>query len=218
MYQPFMKYLKETWLGKSQNNLRELDLGLTEWVGFSPKLDLRGLKFGRLQILRLTGITFIHQWQVDWICSHSPTLHTLSLEECAIIVQATTSMAIDHESYPIEDQVLGGAPSVLTFHLRWSDIYEQFRTRLPNLRVFEQSTVLVRSHSEPKIGKVVGCTTNRYLTYEMGIFRRNDHVAFQVDEEWNSDTFAYDRLQDTLQCRVSGRARMSRKALRERRG
>jgi hypothetical protein len=214
-----MKDLTKTWLGKSQNNLRELDLRFGSRVGFYPKLDLRDLLFRHLKVLKLSYITFTHQWQIDWICSHSPSLQNLSLEESPIIAQATTHMAVDYEGYPDEDQLFNGPPTVLTFHLRWSDVYEQFRTSLSELRVFDQTSNLYNSDQEPMWRTVVGCSQNRYHIYNLSRYLNSGIITARIEEEeWNADSFAYDRLQDTILHKSSERARMSWKTLRELRG
>jgi hypothetical protein len=197
--QRFMEQLEQTWLGNCQKSLRELDLGFRTHVGFYSKLDLRGLEIARLKVLKLTKITLTHQWQIDWICSHGPTLEILSLIETPIIVQATTRMVLDEESYPIEHQPLLQLPeTVLTFHLKWSEIQDQIRERLPDLRAFEQEFMYSADYDDDdewRVPVTIDCCPFRYITYDVGFIDESAPIVRQLHkEEYNADSSAYERL------------------------
>ncbi|KAH9225019.1 hypothetical protein DL95DRAFT_378681, partial [Leptodontidium sp. 2 PMI_412] len=83
----FFDELAETWLKPAQPNLTSLTLHADVLWGYIPECDLRSVHFPNLRKLELGLYTFSHDWQLDWICSHT-TLQVLIMDRCSIVSYA----------------------------------------------------------------------------------------------------------------------------------
>ncbi|KAK4450176.1 f-box domain protein [Podospora aff. communis PSN243] len=140
----FMHQLPSAWLQPAAKNLTTLCLFQDFCFGFCPKLDLRGVHFPNLKTLAFGSYVFSHQWQLDWISSHSATLENLHLQECPVLHYMTfpgDAFSPDPEGYPdwrIFSNV-GIAPRTSVYranNLTWALILNHFRDHLQALRYF----------------------------------------------------------------------------------
>ncbi len=144
LHQFFNNDVFEHWLTPTQHQLTHLTLySLIVEFGMWPFCDLRKVHFPRLKSLSLGKITFAHDWQVEWINSHSGTLEELILDDCPIVFEAEldkeqAAMNWPHRFAPpksFEDKYLSSDCSV-KIPLRWYHVLSQFRTRLLLLKHF----------------------------------------------------------------------------------
>lgn len=140
----YAKQLRQYWLQPLHDigRLTTLKLyGSISW-GYLPKCDLRGLHFPKLKTLVLGHMTFTHEWQLEWILSHSTSLESLKLHNCPIIPEIELACAADAEGYANPDYRSQGTSrgrrvaSTWKYDSRWHHYFDSFRTRLPRLRNF----------------------------------------------------------------------------------
>jgi hypothetical protein len=142
-----MDQLPSLWLQPAANNLTTLCLyHMNIYFGYSPKLDLRGVHFPSLRTLALGNYTFTHNWQLDWLGSHSSTLENLYLDDCIVVYYAKLyDCKLDSEGYPVVRHAgnaeLLGSPVVGTYEshfidLTWTRILQHLRAHLTSLRHF----------------------------------------------------------------------------------
>src|SRR5699024_914449 len=77
--------LPSTMLNPTASKLEHLALYSDKWFGHKPALDLSEIHFPRLKSLALGQYAFFHDFQLDWILSHGPTLRELYLDSCSIL-------------------------------------------------------------------------------------------------------------------------------------
>ena len=134
--------LPSVWLKPTMGSLRKLSLYSNLYWGFYPKLSLEGIHFPNLQSLALGNFSFFEDQQVDWILSHSSTLHELYLDDCTILFQVRLS----NVEYYIDDcPVLisrmkwqtskhrRGEDWYYHYPRRWNEYFASFETGLPYL-------------------------------------------------------------------------------------
>lgn len=60
------------------------------------------MHFPRLKTLALGNYTFTHDWQLDWLATHSATLEELYLDDCIVVYYAKLmECGVDGEGYPV---------------------------------------------------------------------------------------------------------------------
>lgn len=135
----FNTCLKQYWLQPVQSHLVQLKLYATEmpW-GYFPACDLRDLHMPKLRSLALGLMTFTHDWQLDWILSHSATLESLTLDDCPIVHACFMYVHFDQErSSPTRAQYRAfEGESSWTYDTRWHHYLNRIREGLPHLSRF----------------------------------------------------------------------------------
>ncbi|KAG4435129.1 hypothetical protein IFR05_009394 [Cadophora sp. M221] len=131
----FFDELGETWLKPAQQNLTSLALHCDMFWGYIPKCDLRSIHFPTLKKLELGNWTFSHDWQADWICSHT-TLEVLIMDDCSIVSHTRAYGPIDGEGYLVDPpNMIRYDELYRRYHpQRWSKIFAEFEMRLPSLK------------------------------------------------------------------------------------
>lgn len=133
----FYEDFPSTWLQPLSSKLTQLNLYCDTYFGYCPFLDLRNVHLPNLHVLALGNYSFSHDWQIDWILSHSSTLRALYLDDCHILY-GIQSAGLDDEGYVgrrIRASV--GERRIITYTKRWHDYFESFQKGLPNLRDFK---------------------------------------------------------------------------------
>jgi hypothetical protein len=139
-HEGFTNALPNIWLKPTVDQLTHLTLYATDYVGMWPFIDFREIPtFPHLQSLSLGNLTLLHDWQIDWIVSHSSTLQELLLDDCPII----TTLKLD------ENQVKPNFPDAEPYEtsqygtwyfvhvpLRWHHVFDRFRSQLLRLNRF----------------------------------------------------------------------------------
>ncbi|KAK5658332.1 hypothetical protein OQA88_2308 [Cercophora sp. LCS_1] len=144
----FMKELPSLWLQPAANTLTTLVLYQTFYFGYSPKLDLRDVHFPNLRTLALGNYVFTHDWQLDWLSSHS-TLENLYLDDCIVLYFACLlDSPLDEDGYPVIQTFPGAGgttrgPATRGYQfidMTWSKIFTHIRKSLPSLLKFRVGT------------------------------------------------------------------------------
>ncbi|KAK0609059.1 hypothetical protein DIS24_g12542 [Lasiodiplodia hormozganensis] len=175
-----MAQLRPLWLEPASSNLTTLVLYQSFYFGFSPKLDLRGLHIPNLRTLALGNYVFTHDWQLDWLSSHSSSLQNLYLDDCLVVFYALFyETEVDPEGYPVIDTNGSNDTSrmdqYMFFDQTWSRILGHFRTHLSSLRHFRmgKSTRWQRYntpfHPSEYENLEIGIFRDRYQMFNMGI-------------------------------------------------
>ncbi|KAF2815394.1 uncharacterized protein BDZ99DRAFT_516121 [Mytilinidion resinicola] len=145
--------LPSLWLRPAAASLCHLTLGCHEVLfGYYPKLDLKGVHFPCLKTLALRNFAFSHEWQLEWLTSHSDTLREAYLGNCAVLVANDTNMSMDADSYPIHGTLhfihgIYTYGSTVQYPLRWDAIFDVCK-RLPHLRQFGCGAISPGKHWE----------------------------------------------------------------------
>lgn len=143
--------LPSKWLSPASQSLKHLVLYSDLAVGWFPKLDLRGIHFPKLETLSLGHFIFSHDWQFDWIASHSATLRELCMDHCSILYQIgyetghpNNPTLLDDEGYPMEVQGQfghsldsdGGTFRFVSYRTRWNEVFSRISRELRKLETF----------------------------------------------------------------------------------
>ena len=108
--------------------------------GLYPFVDFRQFgPFPCLESLSLGDWTIAHDWQIDWVLSHGPTLKQLLLDDCPII--PALRMAGDDNMARLNFPSLQAEgdsyfPYFKLISLRWHQVLDRFRSVLPHLEHF----------------------------------------------------------------------------------
>ena len=132
----FFTHLPGTWLAPAATDLTCLSLRAPELWGYLLKVDFRGVHFPRLMSLVMQKFVFSHDWQLEWILSHT-TLKTLCLFQCRILTHARWFGEKDSEGYPTsfsESDTL--PPEDHHYDKSWHQYYQQFSSLLKSLEWF----------------------------------------------------------------------------------
>lgn len=146
----FMQTLPSTWLSPPiADRLRTLSLFAHELWGWCPKMDFRVLGgLPNLRTLALGMYVFSHQWQVDWVATLGSDngrggLEELYLDNCPIMWRGRVLGPVDSEGFPQEEVMTQqsfhpnqGQRAVVDVSLRWSTMLDEWRQRMPSLKVF----------------------------------------------------------------------------------
>lgn len=140
----FYKLFPDTWLLPACQNLKFLYLsGDMRW-GWYPKVDFRHINFPHLQSLALGLFTFSHDWQLEWILSHSGCLRRLRLIACSVLAFAdATPQFLDGDGYRMraDDNSNAGTRRHLRFEGRWCYFFKAFANALPRLQLFSVADI-----------------------------------------------------------------------------
>jgi hypothetical protein len=144
----FNEELNTVWLEPLQSQLTHLSVYGDDFWGVYPRWNPRALHFPRLKSLSLGKWSIAHQWQIDWLLSHSATIEELYLDNCPI-VHALRFFDHQYKNLSWEPTELSicvekGSDDYNDGHvyppLRWTPILSQFATDLTSLRKFGMAT------------------------------------------------------------------------------
>ncbi|KAL5317152.1 hypothetical protein ACEPPN_014247 [Leptodophora sp. 'Broadleaf-Isolate-01'] len=127
------------WLIPAQSNLTSLTIHVNRCWGYDRQLRLRDLHFPNLKKLKLGNYMITHEWQLEWILSHS-TLERLVLDTCSIVNYFFTYCELDDEKYPLHYKpVPWGDPEPQyqwEFDMQWSQLFGKIEQGLKHLKEF----------------------------------------------------------------------------------
>ena len=141
----FLENFPSVWLRPSSDHLTHLTLYYDEYWGWDPAVDSRDIEFPNLKYLAMKNYTFAHDWQIEWITAHGPTLRTLILDNCPILicmVRAWYEPTVSHDDHEVflyrEFQVDGRLHNEnhWTYNRRWHHFYAMLEAGLPFLTKF----------------------------------------------------------------------------------
>ncbi|UPX21238.1 uncharacterized protein EKO05_0011431 [Ascochyta rabiei] len=178
IHRGFTTDLPELWLKPALSHLTHLTLySYTCMWGLFPFVDFRNIgTFPSLPYLSLGNFAIAHDWQVDWILSHGPTLKQLLLDDCPII----TALKMEVDMVKVAFPKLHSLPESMRpdwngcyfkeISLRWHDVFDRFRSGLPHLQHFaacgsEHWTNDAFDHRYELTNRSVG---NRYYVFDCG--------------------------------------------------
>jgi hypothetical protein len=142
LHEMFNNDLLEQWLKPLQDQLTHLTIYCDTYWGAVPYCDLRQVHFPHLKSLSMGNFTIVHNWQIDWILLHGPTLEELLLDDCPITIALNLEAEQCRPNFPelisaTEDTDLDSPMEyVKDVSLRWHDIIPRFQTDLPHLKRF----------------------------------------------------------------------------------
>ena len=141
LHQGFTIDLPELWLKPVLSHLTSLTLySYTSMWGLYPFIDFREVgTFPCLESLCLGNFTIAHDWQIDWILSHGPTLKQLLLDDCPIItaLRMTDEDDMVSKNFPgLQKENSGYCPYFKLISLRWHDVFDRFQSGLSQLQRF----------------------------------------------------------------------------------
>lgn len=177
----FMAELPTIWLAHTTSNLTSLKLYSDSYFGYRPKLDLRNTRFVALKSLAFGNYTFTHNWQLEWILSHSSTLEKLYLDDCPILYHVLVYDDVDSEGYPANPTqstfTAYNGKNVWSYKARWHQYFERIQSGLPKLREFRIGSGDWNGVEYPEPGDAfrdtetmeVGLYPDRYMAYDEGI-------------------------------------------------
>jgi hypothetical protein len=201
----FNSDLLDRWLKPVQHQLARLTIYGTECLwGIYPLCDLRDVHFPRLKSLSLGNFTIAHDWQIDWILSHGPTLEELILDDCPII----TTLKFDEDMAKLnwpdlkpfrsgKDSWYGSCDYWKDVDLRWHHVFPRFQSGLPHLRRFAigRGNWLEQTMFEERYEMMPSLVPERYYMFDGGI----------GPSQWvGNDPYAYDHGKHTFDINVGG--------------
>lgn len=95
----FFEYIPQVWLKPSLKSLTHLTLYNDIYWGYWPAVDSRCIRFPKLKHLAMNKYTFAYDWQFEWITAYGPTLETLILGECPILLYMTSGELWDRYKF-----------------------------------------------------------------------------------------------------------------------
>ena len=132
-HREFFTGLPQAWLAPASHDLTSLALGARWLWGYLLKVDFRGVHFPRLKSLFMEDFVFSHDWQLDWILSHT-SLEEMRLIQCWILIHAHWYGQKDDEGYPAG--FLETHTQDYGYSKQWNHYYQHFSSLLGNLRCF----------------------------------------------------------------------------------
>ncbi|KAF2501060.1 hypothetical protein BU16DRAFT_555567 [Lophium mytilinum] len=133
----------------------------------SPMVDLSKCRFPKLQSLSLVNYGIWCERQLDWIFEHASTLKRLGLESCPIVylfyctsdALAQNEESLNNDLNDVEDYTdhtkYGNSYSIVhelgvfKTNVMWPDLFDKFRTKLPQLKEFYFDCQLCEASSSP---------------------------------------------------------------------
>jgi hypothetical protein len=179
----FTQALPNFWLKPMTTQLTHLTLSSLNcpW-GIWPFLDLRQISsFSRLKSLRLGHLTIAHDWQIDWIVSHSATLEELVFDDTSVIVALLFNKEQVEINFPhlsqlkhtiSEDGNEEDKDYLVELELRWHHVFDRFREGLPLLHHF-----------------AANCRDYRFFEHGMGpsAWKDDDGYSFFMKNDYGED-------------------------------
>jgi hypothetical protein len=175
----FGQDLPNIWLKSTSNQLTHLTLYGTEcYWGIYPFVDFRDIPtFSRLKSLCLGNFTIAHNWQINWIVSHSATLEELIMDDCCIvpILRMKTTMAKTNFPDLAPSKLNHGRFRITVYwkeiFLRWHMVLDRFRTELQKLSHFVMGHGNWEDHRafEERYELLSGIPKGRYAFFDWGI-------------------------------------------------
>ncbi|KAF1924602.1 uncharacterized protein M421DRAFT_277863 [Didymella exigua CBS 183.55] len=135
----FNMYLSATWLEPLQSQLTHLTLHCNTYWGIYPRWQPNNLHFPNLKSLAFGKWTIAHDWQIDFITSHGPTLEQLVFTRCPIMHASRLTRRQVHNlwSERLPGTSRSGPPTTNHFSdLRWHAVLRQLASALPKLKHF----------------------------------------------------------------------------------
>jgi hypothetical protein len=144
LHRGFRDSLPDIWLKPMTNQLTHLTIyGSGCMWGVWPLTDFRKIPpFPRLRSLSFGNWTIAHDWQIDWILAHAPTLEELFLDDCPIVI----ALRMEHEeanaNFPDldrdehESNIYSENRYYKEIDMRWHHVLDRLRTGLPLLQRF----------------------------------------------------------------------------------
>jgi hypothetical protein len=140
----FNEGLDTFWLKPLQSQLTQLSIHADDFWGVYPRWDPRALHFPQLRSLSLGKWSIAHQWQIDWLLSHSATIEEYYLDDCPIVhalrhfdhQYKTMSWESNELSICSDKESDDYTDGFVYPPLRWAYILSQFATQLKRLRKF----------------------------------------------------------------------------------
>lgn len=166
--------MPHVWLKSTQHTLTSLTLHATIYWGYKPFCDLRCLHFPKLKRLDLGRLAITHDWQMDWVLSHSETLEHLTLDTCAI----ATYIRILGSHF--NGNINQGGLHSWEHPRQWSTYFERIGLRCKILRSFQFGK---RHHNsgrsfDDEAWETWGIFDERYMTYHSHLSFSNSWVTF----------------------------------------
>ena len=156
----FFTRLPQAWLAPAAPNLTYLFLGASDMWGYILKVDFRGVHFPQLKSLGMHNFVFSHDWQFEWILSHT-SLETLCLFNCQILVEAIWFGEKDDEGYPTTLLEYDTPPQQGYYFTRsWHEYYSRFSADLKHLKWF---TIMPKNEW---VTLKILCSYSRFDNYE----------------------------------------------------
>jgi hypothetical protein len=175
--------LPNRWLKPLQTQLTHLSLYSAECMwGFWPMCPLRDMHFPSLKSLALGNWTIVHEWQIDWLLSHGPTLEELILDDCPIVT--TLKMYADRVKTYWPDagrpwtNYVGGLCWFKEAPLRWHHVFPRFQDSFPRLCNFAMGS---GTTFEQRYELAARCVNGRYYMFD------DERLSLQWiggDESW----------------------------------
>lgn len=135
----FNVQLNARWLKPLQAQLTHLTLHCNTYWGIYPRWQPNGLHFPHLKSLAFGKWTISHDWQIDFITSHGPTLEELIFTRCPIMHASRFTRRQEHNQWRERrpGTSRGGPPTTNHFSdLRWHTVLPQLASGLPKLKHF----------------------------------------------------------------------------------
>jgi hypothetical protein len=144
LHRGFRDSLPDIWLKPMTNQLTHLTIyGSGCMWGVWPLTDFRKIPpFPRLRSLSFGNWTIAHDWQIDWILAHAPTLEELFLDDCPIVM----ALRMEHEeanaNFPdlerdeYESNIYSENRYYKEVDMRWHHVLDRLRSGLPLLQRF----------------------------------------------------------------------------------
>jgi hypothetical protein len=135
----FNVHLNTTWLEPLQSQLTHLTLHCNTFWGIYPRWQANNLHFPCLKSLALGKWTIAHEWQIDFITSHGPTLEQLIFTCCPIMLASSLTRRQEHNLWRerLPGTSRGRPPTTNYFSdLRWHTVLPQLVSGLPKLTHF----------------------------------------------------------------------------------
>lgn len=168
-----MSALPATYLSHNVSNMTRLDLGFDSYWGFFPRLELSGLHFPDLRVLKLRKFTIWTEDQVEWIVTHGSTLRRLILDHCPILVKINTRLETDRKGYPKQSGLFMNEPAYRNHEFYWSEVFSTFKNKLPKLEYFASDSG-DKVVSKPTLEAAhMGISKRMYRVYGQGLISKN---------------------------------------------
>ncbi|RAH67288.1 F-box domain-containing protein [Aspergillus aculeatinus CBS 121060] len=168
----FFPELPSFWLTPAAATLEHLTIYSSNYFGFYPKLDLRGVHLPRLKTLALGKYAFVHDSQLQWILSHGKTLTELYLENTPILFEVSVynkdRALLDSGRYTHKPGLR--EKHFATYDKRWHHYFRAFQAGLPHLRHFRygRSELWWEDNMTPlerETGITVGMHDDSYMVF-----------------------------------------------------